>query len=719
MSLELRFTLPNQPPQIAPIIEARTLMGTLMSNEIVLRASGVEPIHAMIEIMDDGVIILTDLGSRSGVMLNGNKVDVEAPLKAGDKLLVGTVSLEVLPLAPAAASKALSALIVTDHPLDDEDTPPPPPAGGTKRMIRNTTGAPTVRRNLAAERRDEKVDILFSPRKARPSGNVLEVVSYWADTILDVELFHPKFRGYERATIGDPTKAHFLAGGNTDISSHELVRFKEDGYRIRMLPDMEGRFRRGGKVEEVKGHGSIDMGRRDIAHIRHGAVRFFIMFVTPPPMDLPRNRARDPLFAALLSLAMLLYLVAVPLIWMTKPKAKDTLDDDAWTTVNVPVKLDKPKPEEKKPEPKKPEPPKPEQKVVEKKVPPPPKPPVPKPPPPKPAEPVAKPKPQQQKPTEKPAEVPQEKPVAELKQEPLKPVLKPVPPVPQPKPAVEPPKQQANQGMASANNAAKADMKKPGPPTKSNDVKTGGEKGSGNNQRGGERKGKAAISAMGVEGPKNDKPSGVNLGKLGLGVGKILDKTGPGAIATDMKSSAGGAGGGSGSGAKTLGLGGIGGSGSLGLAGAAGEINNFGSGSGGAGSGQGGLGGMGGNGIGQGFGSGNGRGRANVEVPPGDPVVSGGLTTQEVQAVIRANLNQIRHCYEQLLQRSPSASGKIKVQFVVGVNGRVSSASILSTTINDPVMGGCISGAVQRWAFPKPRGGQPVTVSYPFVFNPV
>ncbi len=105
-------------------------------------------------------------------------------------------------------------------------------------------------------------------------------------------------------------------------------------------------------------------------------------------------------------------------------------------------------------------------------------------------------------------------------------------------------------------------------------------------------------------------------------------------------------------------------------------------------------------------------------VPPGDPVVSGGLTAQEVQTVIRANLNQIRHCYEQLLQRSPSASGKVKVNFVVGPSGRVSSASVANSSISDPQLMGCISSAVQRWAFPQPRGGQPVTVTYPFVFNP-
>ncbi|MEI6100306.1 MAG: acyl-CoA dehydrogenase family protein, partial [Eubacteriales bacterium] len=115
----------------------------------------------------------------------------------------------------------------------------------------------------------------------------------------------------------------------------------------------------------------------------------------------------------------------------------------------------------------------------------------------------------------------------------------------------------------------------------------------------------------------------------------------------------GGLGGGMGSGSRTTGLGGVGTGRSMGLAGT-GTANNFGSGSGGFGSGQGGSGGLGGAGLGKGFGGGGGEGggqgghgRANVQLPPQDPVMSGGLTTAEIMAVIRAHLNEIRHCYEQ------------------------------------------------------------------------
>jgi TonB family protein len=238
-------------------------------------------------------------------------------------------------------------------------------------------------------------------------------------------------------------------------------------------------------------------------------------------------------------------------------------------------------------------------------------------------------------------------------------------------------------------------------------------------QTGGARKGSGKADYKGVEGVDNNKPSGVNLSKLGAGVGKILSQTGAGAVHTNFKDSAGGAGGGMGSAAKTYGLGGVGDGRSLGLAGANSGASNFGSGAGGLLSGEGGSGGLGGAGLGKGFGGDRGRARANVSVPAGDPLVSGGLTAQEVLQVIRANLNQIRHCYEQLLQRSPNASGKVGVNFVVGASGRVSSASITDSSIADARMQGCITGAIKRWNFPQPRGGQPVSVNYPFVFNPI
>ena len=599
MNLEIRFTLPEQAPRIIPLSESRLLIGALLSNEVVVRAPGVDPIHAMIEDNDDGEKVVIDLGSHNGVVLNGQRVEVEAAIKAGDVITLGNVRIEVLQAGTAAAA---------EQQQEDAPVPAPPVMGSSAVQTAGGTGhgtgapesvqasaaesmhtgqpvsghatggaqpvsghatagaqpvsqpdapvsshpapehdddaiAATVRTNQATNKRGEQ---LFSPRKARPQGNVLEVVSYWGDTILDVELFDRRTKGYEVCTIGDGTDSHLPAGGSQEVPGHVLAKPGSDGFKVYLMEDMKARIRKGGKVFEKNGKSRLSLARRDVVHISHGAVRYFLMFVKPPPLDLPPNRARDPLFVALLTVAMLFYFSVVPIIWMTKPVPENQLEDDAWALVNLPEKKKEPEKPKKKPKTK--------QKLVEKKKPPPPKPPKPKPRKPVPVKPttkaVVKKKPKKTVPVK--AKVKAKTPAKQLantknKVRPRKPSKTPSNRQKQKqagKPSLNKLKKAA--GMASTG-AKKPNFKLAGARAKNKSLKTGGAKGSGMNQRGGARKGKRAHSYMGVEGVKNNKASGVNLSKLGLGAGKILNKTGPSAIHTKFRNSAGGAGGGSGS----------------------------------------------------------------------------------------------------------------------------------------------------------------------------
>lgn len=761
MSFELRFQVPGQLPRSVPMDQSRMLVGTLLSNHVVLRAPGVDPIHGLFELVS-GQWMITDVGSETGIKVNGVLIDVEAKVSVGDKITFGSIVVEFaqhaevvppppvvgtpahhgsshppLPVHAASGSVPLSpgvpvpdaepAVVVSPNRVDTQTAKP---------------HTPTVRREGAsqeaapAERRAQK-KMLFSPRDARPTGDILEVVAYWEDTVLDVDLFHPEFKEFQKVTIGVTPEAHFLAAGEDHFVSHTLARFSSGGgFKLKLLPGMETRLRRGGKVEKISGEGSVSLDRRDIAHIKYGPVRYFLLFVRPPEVDLKSSGPRDPVLVWMTLAAMVFYFLVTPALWLSKPPKDQNEEQEIFAYVEQPQEQKKPEPEKKPEEVKKPE-----VKVEEKKEPPktPKPPPPPKPQPVKPAKPLEKEKVEQPKPVEKPAEKPQPQQALQQKSA-EKPKEKPQearpgdPGKPADKAAGAPNKlgrlsSAASAGMESTG-AKKPDFKYAGAQTNKPLGAAGGPKGGGNNQTGGAIKGNKNFSVQGVEGVDNDKPSGVNLDKLGLGVGKVLNKTGPGAIATNFQSAAGGAGGGAGSGAKTYGMGGVGGGKSIGLAGAGGAANNFGSGSGGDGSGQGGSGGFGGSGGGPGFGNGGpgngaggggrgGHGRAEVTIPPGDPGVSGGLTAQEIMVVIRSHLNEIRHCYEQLLQRSPSASGKIAVEFVVALGGNVSSVKVTEATLSDAGMRGCVTGRISRWDFPKPRGGQPVTVNYPFVFNPL
>lgn len=91
-----------------------------------------------------------------------------------------------------------------------------------------------------------------------------------------------------------------------------------------------------------------------------------------------------------------------------------------------------------------------------------------------------------------------------------------------------------------------------------------------------------------------------------------------------------------------------------------------------------------------------------------------GLTTNEIDAVIKASASKIRRCYQQELEKSPDLGGKIVVQFRIGANGAVVSASIKSTTMKSPPVEACILREIRALAFPAKAVAN---VSYPFIFS--
>lgn len=662
MPFEVWFKLPGQEEQLVSLDQSPLRIGSLGSNQIIIPSQGVEPIHAMLEKDADESWKITDLGSEIGIQVNGQKVHVESKIKPGDQISIAGIKIkfdQVQDLdSPQDFYTPTMGAMTPDTQAKGRDIP-------TENQYYQAqgTGATQTRRN---EEMPQKHDLLFSPKDAKPSGDVLEVVAYWGDTVIEVEHFHPSYKDYGSVTIGNPTQAHFIAAGDEAVSRYVLAKLRDDGYKLKLRKSMTARLRRGGSVEKVEG-GSHSMGRRDIAHIKYGAVRYFFLFMRPPSVKIPNTGPKDPFFMGIVSITMLFFFMFSIILVALDPKEKEEDIDDLWSIVHVPEKRKKIKKEKPKPK---------EVKIAEvKKAPPPPKtPPKPKP---KPVEPVKV--AEKEKPQPKP---PQPKKVAKATmQDNLN--------KPKPKPAAPPPPK----GIAARKQPA------------------GGKVGSGN-QSGGVRKGNQKRNIKGVAGVKNNKSSGVNLSKLGVGVGKISSKSGPGAINTKFRSTVGGGGGGAGSGRKTFGLGGVNsGAKSVGLGGSNSAVNSFGSGNGSIiGSGK-------GKGLGTAFGSG--KRPVSVNVRAGDPLVSGGLSQEEILGVIRAQLNQIRHCYEKLLQRKPNASGKINVQFVVGTNGRVSSSKVKSSTIRDGAMTGCVTSVVRRWSFPRPRGGSSVTVNYPFSFNPL
>lgn len=105
-----------------------------------------------------------------------------------------------------------------------------------------------------------------------------------------------------------------------------------------------------------------------------------------------------------------------------------------------------------------------------------------------------------------------------------------------------------------------------------------------------------------------------------------------------------------------------------------------------------------------------------ASVGTGTHVVDGQLDVDIVRRIVRAHINEIRHCYNQGLQRDPDLRGRVTVAFVIAPNGDVQSAKVVKNDLADARVDDCIVKAIKRWRFPKSADGRPVRVSYPFQF---
>jgi hypothetical protein len=128
-------------------------------------------------------------------------------------------------------------------------------------------------------------------------------------------------------------------------------------------------------------------------------------------------------------------------------------------------------------------------------------------------------------------------------------------------------------------------------------------------------------------------------------------------------------------------------------------------------------GGRGGEGYGKGAANLGERKALNPQVVPKPPQVMGSLSREQIERVVRQHRNEIKFCYEQELQKNPKLAGTIKIKFTISGTGSVMSALVAETSMKNAGVERCMTGKIQRWAFPEPKGGGIVIVNYPFNFS--
>jgi hypothetical protein len=115
-------------------------------------------------------------------------------------------------------------------------------------------------------------------------------------------------------------------------------------------------------------------------------------------------------------------------------------------------------------------------------------------------------------------------------------------------------------------------------------------------------------------------------------------------------------------------------------------------------------------------------GKTRVSVRTGgaeETVVMGSIDADAVLAALLAHKDEFRLCYEREVNAgNPTLAGRVGTSFVIGPTGRVNQAGIISTSMKNANVEGCILAVIRRIDFPVPKGGGTVQVRYPFKFQP-
>ncbi len=109
---------------------------------------------------------------------------------------------------------------------------------------------------------------------------------------------------------------------------------------------------------------------------------------------------------------------------------------------------------------------------------------------------------------------------------------------------------------------------------------------------------------------------------------------------------------------------------------------------------------------------------ATLDVEMCDVEVCGGALDRDiVRRIIRAHIEELRHCYGVGVCTDPALEGRVVLQLMINGDGLVPWATVQSSTLGDADADSCVVEAALRWKFPKPRGGSSVFVGAPLLLT--
>jgi len=89
----------------------------------------------------------------------------------------------------------------------------------------------------------------------------------------------------------------------------------------------------------------------------------------------------------------------------------------------------------------------------------------------------------------------------------------------------------------------------------------------------------------------------------------------------------------------------------------------------------------------------------------------------DVQRKVRGRAAAIRACYEMQLQMKPDLAGKVTVQWIIDLTGRVRGVKVVQNSTKNKKLANCMKKILGKIHFQPPKGGMCI-IRWPFVFSP-
>jgi hypothetical protein len=93
------------------------------------------------------------------------------------------------------------------------------------------------------------------------------------------------------------------------------------------------------------------------------------------------------------------------------------------------------------------------------------------------------------------------------------------------------------------------------------------------------------------------------------------------------------------------------------------------------------------------------------------------LLRDVVARVMHGAKAALRLCYEGELPADPKLKGNLRVDFEIGPSGAVQNQKLEESTLRNTRVEQCVLKNLAKVEFPRPPGGEPITISFPFTFK--